>query len=134
MTAIARGEILGVREEGLRLKDFVERRYWPAVSGTLAPMWAARSQTMLDGIILPRFGDMKLSAIRQEAVETWYAERLGKVSATTANKELARLKHLLGRAVTWGYLKANPARAIKRAKEAPGRVRYLVARRVRASS
>jgi integrase len=68
---------------------------------------------------------MKLSAIRQEAIETWYAERLGKVSATTANKELARLKHLLGRAMTWGYLKANPARAIKKAKEAPGRVRYL---------
>jgi integrase len=68
---------------------------------------------------------MKLSSLRQEGMETWYAERLGQVSPTTANKELARLKHLLGRAVTWGYLKASPARAIKKAKEAPGRVRYL---------
>ena len=68
---------------------------------------------------------MKLSSLRQEGMETWYAERLGHVSPTTANKELARLKHLLGRAVTWGYLKASPARAIKKAKEAPGRVRYL---------
>jgi hypothetical protein len=29
MTAIAKGEVLGVREEGLRLKDFVERIWWP---------------------------------------------------------------------------------------------------------
>jgi integrase len=67
---------------------------------------------------------MKLSSLRQEGMETWYPERLGQVSPTTANKELARLKHLLGRAVTWGYLTTSPARAIKKAKEAPGRVRY----------
>ena len=36
-----------------------------------------------------------------------------------------RLKHLLNRAVAWGYLKDTPAKAIKKAKEAPGRVRYL---------
>jgi hypothetical protein len=112
--------VLGVREEGIRLKDFVARRYWKAVSGTLAPSWAERSKGMLDSVLLPRFGDMKLSAVRQESIEGWYSERLGAVSATTANKELARLKHLLGRAQAWGYLKANPARAIKRAKEAPG--------------
>ena len=125
MTAIAKGEVLGVREEGLRLKDFVERRYWPAVGGTLAPMWAERSRAMLDRMLLPRFGDLKLSKIRREAIETWYAERLSQVSATTANKEPGRLKHLLGRAVAWGYLKASPALLIKKAKEAPGRTRYL---------
>jgi integrase len=127
MTAIAKGEVLGVREEGLRLKDFVERRYWPAVRATLAPLWAERSRAMLDGMLIPRFGDMKLSKIRREAIETWYAERLSQVSATTANKELGRLKHLLGRAIAWGYLKASPALSIKKAKEAPGRTRYLSA-------
>ena len=63
--------------------------------------------------------------MRRESIETWYAERLGQVSATTANNELARLKHLLGRAETWGYLKSNPARSIRRSREAPGRTRYL---------
>lgn len=38
-----------------------------------------------------------------------------------------RLKHLLNRAVAWSYLKDSPARAVRRAKEAPGRVRYLTA-------
>ena len=37
-----------------------------------------------------------------------------------------RLKHLLNRAVAWGYLKDSPARLVKKAKEAPGRVRYLL--------
>ena len=36
-----------------------------------------------------------------------------------------RLKHLLNRAVAWGYLKDSPAKAVKRTREAPGRVRYL---------
>jgi hypothetical protein len=125
MTALAQGEVPGVREEGLVLKDFVERRYWPAVCRTLAPTWAERSKSMLGGLIRTRFGNLKLSAVRQELIERWYAERLAAVSATTANKELARLKHLLSSAVAWGYLKASRARAIKRAKEAPGRVRYL---------
>jgi integrase len=122
---IARGEVLGVREEGIRLRDFVERKYWPAVHATLVPEWAARSRDILDRTLLPRFGATKLVGLRREDIEAWYAERLGTVKAGTANKELARLKHLLGRAVEWGYLKDSPARRVKRAKEAPGRVRYL---------
>jgi len=81
---------------------------------------------MLDRRILPFFGDLKLTQIRREAIETWYAERLSEVSATTANKELVRFKHLLGRAVDWGYLRDDPTRRIRRAKESPGRVRYLL--------
>src|SRR5262245_609172 len=125
MARIARGEVLGIREEGLRVSDFVEKRYWPAVAGTLAAPWAERTRAILDRVLLPRFGDATLAGVRREAIETWYAERLGQVSATTANKELARLKHLLGRAETWGYLRANPARPIKRTREQPGRTRYL---------
>jgi len=36
-------EVLGVREEGIRVKDFVDRHDWPAVKTTLAPVWAERS-------------------------------------------------------------------------------------------
>src|SRR2546422_11183424 len=42
MTAIARGEVLGVREEGLGLKEFVERIWWPRTKARLAPVWAER--------------------------------------------------------------------------------------------
>jgi integrase len=125
MTAIAKGDVLGVREEGIRVRDFVDKRYWPAVKSTLAPAWAERSRGILDHEILPTFGDLKLSGLRQEPVEQWYAGRRGKVKASTANKELARLKHLLGRAIAWGYVKSNAAAKVARVKESDGRLRYL---------
>lgn len=127
MTALAKGEVLGVREEGIRLRDFVDKRYWPAARPTLAPAWAERSRGILDQQILPTFGDSRLSAIRQEAIEHWYSGRRATVKASTANKELNRLKHLLARAVAWGYLKASPAAKVTKAKELGGRVRYLSA-------
>jgi integrase len=131
MTAIAKGEVLGVREEGLRLKEFAEHRYWPTVKITLSPAEQARSRIILDRQLLPRFGSVKLSKLTREEIERWQAERLAgqgdipPVTPSTANKELMRLKHLLNRAVAWGYLKTSPARAVRKSKEAPGRVRYL---------
>lgn len=63
--------------------------------------------------------------LRRETVEKWYTGRLSEVAPATANKEFMRLNHLLNRAVAWGYLKANPVKGIQKAREAPGRVRYL---------
>jgi integrase len=125
MTKIAKGEVTGIREEGITLRTFVDKRYWPTVKATLAPAWAARSREILDQQVLPTFGDTRLSKIRQETIEHWYGGRREQVKASTANKELARLKHCLGRAVAWGYLRTNPAARVVRAKESPGRVRYL---------
>jgi len=90
-----------------------------------------RARAILDTQILPRFGGAKLSSLHREEIERWQAERLqGRgehkpVSGSTSNKELMRLKHVLNRAVAWGYLKDSPARLVKKVKEAPGRVRYL---------
>jgi integrase len=124
-TAIAKGEVLGVREEGLRLKDFVEKHYWPTVGPTLSPVEHRNRRHRLDTRILPRFGDARVSKLRQEEIESWYAERLQAVAINTANLELAVLKHLLNRAVAWRYLKASPARAVVKRKAPPGRLRYL---------
>lgn len=96
------------------------RRYTARGSGIFD-----RARSILDTQILPRFGGLRLVGLRREEVERWQAERRETVSGSTANKELMRLGHLLNRAVTWGYLRASPARGIKRAKEAPGRARYL---------
>ena len=129
MTAIAKGEALGVRGEGLRLKDFVEQKYWPTVKASASLGEQVRARSIIDTQLVPcfGFGGTKLAKLRREAIERWQAERRGKVSGSTANKELQGLGHLLNRAVAWGYLKTSPARGIKRAKEAPGRTRYLSA-------
>ncbi len=124
MTKIVKGDVLGVREEGTLLRDFVDKRYWPAVQPTLAPAWATRSRGILDAL-LDIFGDRRLSTLRQEEVERWIAARRGEVKPSTANKELSRLKHALSRAVAWGYLKASPAAKVAKAKESDGRVRFL---------
>lgn len=122
---IARGEVIGVREEGIRLKDFTEGKYWPAIKPALSAWEQERARGILDSQILPRFGGTKLVSLRREEIERWQAERLAKVSGSTVNKEVMRFKHLLNRAVAWGYLKDTPAKAVRRAKEAPGRTRYL---------
>lgn len=127
MTAIAKGEALGVRGEGLRLKDFAEQKYWPTVKASVSLAEQVRARSILDTQLLPRFGGTKLAKVHREDIERWQAERRERVSGSTANKELQRLGHLLNRGVAWGYLKTSPARGIKRAKEAPGRTRYLSA-------
>jgi integrase len=128
MTAIARGEVLGVREEGLRLKEFVERIWWPRTKLRLAPAWAERVKTWcLDRVVLPRFGAFKLSGLRKDTIEAWVTERIGSVSASTFNKELWTVKNICKCAVDWGYMKASPAQSVKRMKEPNGRVRYLTA-------
>jgi integrase len=125
MNAIAKGEVTGIREEGVTLADFVKDRYWPAVQPTVSPSWAVRTRGVLDTQILPRFGRLALTAIRREMIEGWYAERCAAVKASTANKELGRLKHLLTRAADWSYLRVSPAARVKKVKEPEGRTRYL---------
>jgi integrase len=124
LNAIAKGEVTGIRAEGIRFADFVNKRYWPAVESTLAPVWAQRSRGMLDDL-LDVFGDTKLAALRREEIERWFSDRLGRVKGSTANKDLTRLKHCLGRAVEWGYLRTSPATKVRKVKEPDGRTRFL---------
>jgi integrase len=124
MSKIAKGEVTGVREEGVTFSTFVETHYWPAVKPTVSASWAVRTRGVLDHQLLPRFGGL-VTAIRRETIEAWYGERCAAVKASTANKELGRLKHALGRAVDWGYLRVSPAARIRKVKEPSGRTRYL---------
>jgi hypothetical protein len=50
------------------------------------------------------FGGSKLVGLRREKIERWQADRLAEVCGSTVNKVVMRLKHLLNRAVAWGYL------------------------------
>jgi integrase len=125
MNAIAKGEMTGIREESLTFAAFVAMRYWPTIQSTISPSWATRTRGVLDLQLLPRFGAFILTALRRELIETWYAERCAAVQASTANKELGRLKHVLSRAVDWGYLRVSPAARVKKLQEPPGRNRYL---------
>jgi integrase len=125
MTGIAKGDFLGIREEGISLKRFVEEKYWPTIKGTLSSNEERRSRSILDQHILPRFGDFKLSKVRTEDIDRWQSDRIGKASPGTVRKEMMRLKHLLNCAVKWRYIKDSPAKGLQTVKMPPGRVRYL---------
>jgi integrase len=76
---------------------------------------------------LMRAFDGYLPKLTTAMIEKYKVQRSQEVKAGTVNRELALLKHMLTKAVDWGYLKQNPARAVKLLKEPPGRLRYLEA-------
>ena len=80
MSAIAKGEVTGIRDEGLTFGAFVEQRYWPAVKPTVAVSWAERTRGILDRQLLPRFGSLTMTTMRREAIEAWYGERCAAVN------------------------------------------------------
>lgn len=125
MTDIAKGDFLGIREECITVKRFVEDKYWPTIKCSLSFFEERRSRSILDQHILPCFRDYKLSKVRAEDIARWQSERMGKVGAGTVRKEMMRLKHLLNCAVKWRYIKESPAKDLQTVKTPPGRVRYL---------
>jgi integrase len=125
MTGIAKGDFLGIREEGITLKRFAEERYWPTIKGSLSFFEERRSRSILAQHLLPRFGDCKLAKVRTEDIDRWQSERMGEVSPGTVRKEMMRLKHLLNCAVKWKYIKDSPAKGLHTITMPPGRVRYL---------
>lgn len=64
----ARGELLGIREESIRVKDFIEKKYWPTIEPTLSRHEHRRVRGILNRQILPHFGDSVLGKHRALAI------------------------------------------------------------------
>lgn len=62
-----------------------------------------------------------------EPVKTKKKARQKTVTHATCNRELAELKAMFSRAVTWGQAHTNPGKALKLTREDHSRVRYLTA-------
>lgn len=76
-------------------------------------------------VLLAHFGKSKIAEISAKDVEQYMQKRSLKLKPASVNRELALLRHMLSKAVDWGYLDSNPAKKVKPFKEPPGRVRYL---------
>lgn len=142
MTGIAKGDFLGIQEEGIFLRKFIEEKYWPTIKGSLSFFEERRSRSIFDQHILPRFGDFKLAKVRTEDIDRWQSERMEKASPGTVRKEMMRFKHLLKCAVKWRYIKQTPPRGCNRSQclqgasvsHARGKVRVARSSPSRASS
>jgi len=75
--------------------------------------------------LLEFFGDKYLAEITTHLVENYVSQRKQKVKEATVNRELALLKHMFTKAIEWGIVTHNPAKAVKFFKESPMMLRYL---------
>jgi integrase len=122
---VARRQHLGVIEDSaISFADFAN--IWrERVTPTLKP----RSQERWFGIVekhLKPACPRALRAIAAGDAERYIARRSeAGAKAATINREITVLKHILRRAVLWGYLSRNQIESLKPLKEGPGRTRFL---------
>ena len=117
---------LGYAPPSAESLEVVSKRFLKHQKARLTPAAYKREDGILAAHLRPFFGDKtRLAAIRRADVQKYITHRSGEVSAASIVKELNVLKHLLGLAVEWELIGANPAHGVKSPKVAPGRVRYL---------
>jgi integrase len=122
---VAKGELLGI-EDRLRIlfKECGEKYL------AFSRANKARSSYERDGVSVrvhlpPAFKDRYLHELTRELIERYKAQRLQRVSKSRVNRELMCLRHMLNKAIEWGYLTSSPMKGIRLLKEPPERVRYL---------
>jgi len=84
-----------------------------------------REDGIMEAHLKPYFGPVKLAEVRRVDVQKYMTHRSGEVSPGSIVKELNVLKHMLGLAVEWELIPANPAHGVKPPRVPAGRVRYL---------
>ncbi len=97
------------------VRDLATR--WLAVARpSLSPTTLVGYERLLDKVILPRLGSVKVRALRPGAIDTFYSDLLGRggkdggrLSAQSVQHVHALLRHVLNQGVKWGWLPSNPA-------------------------
>lgn len=75
----------------------------------------ARDKQMIDGVILPRLGTLRLAAVNTRDIEKLHREL--QATPYRANRVLALLSSMFSEAMRWKWAKENPARGIERYQE-----------------
>ena len=90
---------------------------WLEMSRTsLSPTTVREYERLLDTFILPRFGSVRLRALRSQSIDRFYAELLDNggqggrsLSPRSVSHVHALLRHILNQGVRWGWIASNPA-------------------------
>jgi integrase len=95
--------------------DDLAAKWLELASETLSPSTLREYRRMLEKIILPQFGSVKVRAIRPNDLDTFYAKlrRRGvsgrSLSAQSVHHVHALIRRLLNQALKWGWILTNPA-------------------------
>jgi integrase len=110
----------------------VSVRFLKHQKARLKPQAYTRESGIMEAHLRPFFGTVKLAEVRRVAVQKYVTHRSGEVSPASVTKELNVVKHMLGLAVEWELIPANPAHGVRPPKTPAGRVRYLQPTELRA--
>jgi len=95
-----------------------------AYSKTNKASWKADRSRLKN--MLQFFGDnLPINKITSQLVERYKSQRLSLVKASTLNREISLMKHLMRKAVEWGYLSVNPTEGIKQLREENKMLRFI---------
>jgi integrase len=95
--------------------DDLAAKWLELASETLSPSTLREYHRLLEKIILPRFGSVKVRALRPSDLDTYYASlrRRGVsgrwLSARSIHHVHALIRRLLNQALRWGWILTNPA-------------------------
>jgi integrase len=94
----------------MSFRGFIETKYRPLKLANLKGTTVHGYETNIDAHYLPEFGDMELSEISAEAVQTFLNEKRleGKAVQTLKNLKWG-LSSIFESAIKYGYIKSNPA-------------------------
>lgn len=80
---------------------------------------------MIDKILNPVFGKLRLSAITTKDVALLHAKEKDRTSACSANHVFASLRTMMNTAVKFGLIEKSPCNGLSKFREGPLRERYL---------
>ncbi len=114
---------LGPPEE-IRFDDFASKFLeWYEIQNSVRSYGDYRN--LFNSTIIPHFGKYKLTDMTVEIIEDYKRKRVACVSASTVNKELVALRHVMNKAILWGYLQRNPAKEVDKLRVKQRKFRFL---------
>jgi len=110
--------------EPIALKDF-QAEHLAVIATQVRPRTVKDHREVLEQFSTYCGSGRRLETLNARTIERWYAHRLGQGAPATANKHLRTLAGIFERALRRGYLRENPFRSVKPAREREPDVRIL---------
>ncbi len=123
---VARRLHLGIIEESpISFAEFANKVWWERIKHTLKPRTRERWEGIIEQHLKPAFPGA-LRAITKAQAESYIGKRIESgAAASTVNREMTVLKHILSRSALWEYLSVNQLSGLKPLREPSGRTRFL---------
>lgn len=110
----------------ISFKQLAEKYLDVVAAPNVKPSTLASYRSIIEGRLIPTFGNQKLQTLSQERIQRYVAESLRSgLSATTVHKHVSLLRTMLATAVEWNHLRSNPAARVRVKQSAPDEMEFL---------